>query len=121
MEGLTWYNGIMKLKDRKCIPCEDKNIKPMKPSEAKMMLREIPGWVLEKGSKKISRTYLLKDFKAAMKLVNAVAKIAEKDAHHPDIFIWYNKVRLDLWTHAIGGLSENDFIVAAKINAVSGK
>ena len=111
----------MKLTDQKCIPCEDKSIKPMKPIEAKKMMKEIPKWILEKSSKKISRTWLFADFKEAMKFVNTVAKIAEKDVHHPDIFIWYNKVRLDLWTHAIGGLSENDFIVAAKVNAASGK
>ena len=90
----------------------------MKPAEAKSFMVEIPKRILEKGSKKISRTWLFADFKESIKFVNAVAKIAEKDAHHPDIFIWYNKVRLDLWTHSIGGLSENDFILAAKIDAI---
>lgn len=90
----------------------------MSQTAAKKMMNQIPGWTLEKGGKKITQTQLFTDFKKALKFANAVGKIAEQDSHHPDIFIWYNKVRLDLWTHSIGGLSENDFIVAAKINEV---
>ena len=62
---------------------------------------------------------LFSDFKTALKFVNAVGKIAEREGHHPDIAIHYNQVVLDLWTHSIGGLSENDFIVAAKIDAMA--
>ena len=61
-----------------------------------------------------------KDFKEAMKFVNKVAEAAEQEGHHPDIHIYYNKVRLELTTHKIKGLSENDFILAAKINALFG-
>lgn len=73
-------------------------------------------WDLAKNNKKISRIILFKDFVTAMAFVGKVAKIAQREGHHPDIAISYNKVTLDLWTHSIGGLSENDFIVAAKIN-----
>lgn len=64
---------------------------------------------------RISREWTLKNFHQAMQFVQRVAEIAEEEGHHPDIDIAYNKVRLTLWTHAIGGLSENDFILAAKI------
>jgi len=62
---------------------------------------------------------LCKDFVEAMKFVNKAAEIAEGEGHHPDMYIFYNKVRFDLSTHAVGGLSENDFILAAKIDAIS--
>jgi 4a-hydroxytetrahydrobiopterin dehydratase len=67
------------------------------------------------GKKKIIREFKFGDFKAAMGFVNEVAAVAEAEGHHPDIYIFYNLVRLELSTHAIGGLSENDFIMAAKI------
>lgn len=76
----------------------------------------LDSWTLEKGGKKISRTILFPDFISNMKFVNRVAKLAEKEGHHPDISIYYNKLVLDLWTHSIKGLSENDFVVASKIN-----
>jgi 4a-hydroxytetrahydrobiopterin dehydratase len=106
----------MKLSKKKCIPCEDKAIKPFTKKEAIGYLKQTPKWSLAKNSKKISRTWLLRDFVHALKFVNSIGKIAEKNDHHPDISISYNKVILDLWTHSIGGLSENDFIVAAKID-----
>lgn len=82
-----------------------------------MYMKEIPQWEIIKG-KQISRTWLFKDFVQALKFVNSVGKLAEKEGHHPDVLISYNKVVLDLWTHSIGGLSENDFILAAKIDQV---
>ncbi len=81
-------------------------------------LRETVGWSASADSKKIFREFTFKDFAEALRFVNTVATIAESEGHHPDIFIWYNRVKIELWTHAIGGLSENDFIVAAKINAI---
>ena len=108
----------MKLTQKKCIPCEDKSVKPFSKKDIAPYMKQVPKWELAKNSKKISRTWLLKDFVAAIKFVNAIGKVAEKNAHHPDIVISYNKVTLELWTHSIGGLSENDFIVAAKIDAM---
>jgi len=108
----------MNLAKKKCIPCEDKSIKPFGKKEAVIYMKQIPKWELVKGAKQISRTWLLKDFVNALKFVNSFGKLAEKEGHHPDILISYNKVVLDLWTHSIGGLSENDFILAAKINAL---
>lgn len=91
-------------------------MKPLSQTAAKKLIREIPGWTLAKDFKKITKVFLFPDFKKAVKFVNTIAKIAESEGHHPDISIWYNKVGLDFWTHSIGGLSDNDFIVAAKIN-----
>ena len=112
------YDADMKLSDKKCIPCESNQVKPMSKTAALKMVKQVPGWKCDATAKHIAREFLFKDFKSAMKFVTTVAKIAESNGHHPDISIWYNKVRLDLWTHSIGGLSENDFIVAAKVNEI---
>jgi len=82
------------------------------------LLPQVPGWSVSADMKNISREYEFIDFKAAMGFVNEVADLAEFEGHHPDIAISYNKVKLTLSTHAIGGLSENDFILAAKINQI---
>ena len=82
------------------------------------MMKQVAGWTLDGEGKKITRDFLFKDFKEAMVFVNKVGDIAESEGHHPDIALWWNKVRLDLSTHAIGGLSTNDFVIAAKVNAL---
>lgn len=107
----------MNLLKKKCVSCEDKNIKPLSRAGAQDYLDETPGWILDKDAKKISKEFKLRDFIGAINFVERVADVAEMEDHHPDIHIHYNKVLLELWTHNIGGLSENDFIVAAKINA----
>jgi len=106
----------MNLAAKKCIPCESGTL-PLSKDAAKKYLSDAPGWSLADG--KISRDFEFKDFKEAMAFVSKVADLAENEGHHPDIFIHqWNKVKLELSTHAIGGLSENDFIMAAKINAI---
>ncbi len=107
-------NNLLK---KKCIPCEGMGLKPFDRAKAEGYLADVPGWVLDEKGEKISKEYKFKDFIGAINFVNHVAEIAELEGHHPDIEIHYNKVKLILWTHAIGGLSENDFIVAAKIDA----
>ncbi len=106
----------MNLTKKKCIPCEDKSLKPFTKVQADEYMSFLSDWILAKNSKKITRVLMFKDFVKAIAFVNKVAIVAEKEGHHPDILVSYNKVVLDLWTHSIGGLSENDFIVAAKIN-----
>lgn len=106
----------MNLLDKKCVPCEG-GAEPLSERDAKAFLTHAPGWTLDKAAM-ISREFTFKDFVEAMKFVNRVAEIAESEGHHPNIHIFYNRIRLDLFTHAINGLSENDFIVAAKINAL---
>ena len=102
------------LSDKKCIACEG-GVPPFTKAQIAQYLPEVPGWELI-GDKKIAKNYKFKDFAEAMGFVNKIAEIAESEGHHPDISISWNKVKLELTTHAIGGLSENDFIVAAKIN-----
>lgn len=100
-----------------CVPCEDKNLKPLSREDVQDYLDEISGWVLDKDAKIISKEYKFRDFIGAINFVERVADVAEMEGHHPDIHIHYNKVLLELWTHSIDGLSENDFIVATKIDA----
>ena len=104
---------------KRCIPCEGLGMKPFPRAQVEKYLVDAPGWVLSEDSLKISKEYKFKDFIGAINFVNKISEIAEGEGHHPDIEIHYNKVRLTNWTHAIGGLSENDFILAAKIDASS--
>ena len=76
----------------------------------------MPGWRLEEKATRLARRFEFRDFVEAMKFVNRVADVAESQAHHPDIAIHWNRVDLLLWTHKIGGLHENDFILAAKVD-----
>lgn len=116
---LVSYNTLMqKLKDKKCIPCEDKEAKPLEKNEAVRLMAEITGWSLSKDAKSIEKEIIFKNFDKAMDFVNMVADLAEFEGHHPDIEIHYNKVRFVLSTHSIKGLTENDFILAAKINSI---
>ncbi|MFW9806104.1 MAG: 4a-hydroxytetrahydrobiopterin dehydratase [Candidatus Thorarchaeota archaeon] len=89
----------------------------MEQEKIKLMLDVVPGWTKTRGEiDKIEKTFKFKDFNKAMMFVNKVAEIAEEQGHHPDILIQWNKVTLTLWTHAIKGLHDNDFILAAKID-----
>lgn len=105
------------LSQQKCVPCEVK-VPPFSREKALEYLKEVPDWAFdESGSEfKIRRTWKFADFKEAMAFVNKVAEIAEQEGHHPDVFIHYNEVTLSLWTHFIGGLFDNDFILAAKVD-----
>ncbi len=105
----------MELHQKRCVPCEAGDT-PMPSEEVRENLAKVPGWKLN--GKKIEREFVFKDFVEAMKFVNRVADVAEGEGHHPDLHIHWNKVLVELWTHSIGGLSENDFIVAAKINRI---
>ncbi len=91
----------------------------MEPEKVKLMLDAVSGWTKSAGDvDKIEKLFKFKNFKEAMVFVNKVAEIAEEEGHHPDIFIQWNKVTLTLWTHAIKGLFDNDFILAAKIDTL---
>lgn len=106
----------MRLESQKCKPCEG-GTKPMQMSAARRYMSMVKGWKL--GRNQISTGLKFKDFNGAMKFVNKVAKLAQKEGHHPDISVYdWNRVKLQLSTHAIGGLSQNDFILAAKINQI---
>jgi len=91
---------------------------PLNKEEAFKLMEQVEGWNLTDDFKMIFKEYKFKDFIGAINFVDRVADVAEMEDHHPDIHINYNKVILELWTHAIDGLSENDFIVAAKVDAM---
>ena len=105
----------MSLVEKRCRPCEGGE-PPLSEDKIKELIKEVPSWTLKDGH--LFRTFKFKDFKGSMRFVNAVADIAEAEGHHPNIAIRYNRVDIELWTHAVGGLSENDFILAAKIEKV---
>jgi 4a-hydroxytetrahydrobiopterin dehydratase len=106
----------MDLTKKKCLPCEG-GTPPLSSEEIKKFIDSVPRWTVLDG-KKLKREFKFRNFKAAMDFVCQVAELAESEGHHPDIHIFYNLVRLELTTHAVGGLSENDFILAAKIDAL---
>jgi 4a-hydroxytetrahydrobiopterin dehydratase len=108
---------INTFKDKHCVPCEG-GMPPLDHEYVQKYAAQIPDWKVADDDKSISREFTFKDFVGAMKFVNAVAEIAQGEGHHPDMYIFYSKVRLELSTHAVGGLSENDFILAAKIDEV---
>jgi len=106
------------LRQKKCLPCEG-GIPIIEPNEASAYIKATPHWSLADDSKSISRKVVRKNFAEAMELMNQIGEIAESEGHHPDLHLTgYRNLRVDLTTHAIGGLSENDFIVAAKIDEV---
>ena len=108
----------MELLKKKCIPCEG-GTSPLSDAEEDTLIMQVPGWELNRGTiHKLEREFKFKNFERALAFVNKVGTIAESEGHHPDIHVYYSKVVLELYTHAIGGLSENDFILAAKINAI---
>ena len=106
------------LQQKHCIACQV-GTPPVSVDEVTTLKAQIDSrWELVGGNKKIHREWMFKNFTEAMVFVNNVAGIAEAEGHHPDMYIFYNRVRLELWTHAANGLTENDFIMAAKIDAL---
>ena len=102
------------LTKKRCVPCEG-GMPPLPQEKVDELLKEVPEWELEEG--KVVRRFKFKDFKEAISFVNKVADLAESENHHPNISIFgWNKVKLIFFTHAIKGLSKNDFIMAAKVN-----
>lgn len=103
------------LLDKKCVPCEG-GMPPLTKEQIDPLMKEVPGWTLH-DDKKISKQFKFKNFKEALAFVNKIGALAESEGHHPDLNLHgWNKVTITLSTHSIGGLSENDFIMAAKID-----
>ncbi len=100
----------------KCKPCEG-GIPPLSPGEIEILLKDLNGWAVIDG--KLGKDYQFPDHYVTMTFVNAVAWISHKQGHHPDLAVGYNTCRVEYITHAIGGLSESDFICAAKIDLLS--
>jgi 4a-hydroxytetrahydrobiopterin dehydratase len=100
------------------VPCEG-GIPPLTNKEEDEFLKKVEGWTLNREDiHKIEKTFVFEDFKEAMKFVNKVAELAEEEGHHPYIYIYYNEVVLELYTHAIKGLHKNDFVIAAKVDEI---
>ena len=107
------------LAKKKCLPCEGIG-KAMTAEEVKPMLSGLIGWQIALDGKSISRDFVFKDFVQAVGMINTIKNIAEAENHHPDLHLTqYKKLKVVLSTHALGGITENDLIVAAKINEVS--
>ena len=99
-----------------CVPCEG-GVPVVPPDEVARLLTDLPGWKLAENGKRIRREWTVKNFLAGIDFFNRVGTLAEEEQHHPDLHLeGYRQVAIELWTHAIGGLSENDFILAAKID-----
>jgi len=98
--------------DKKCVPCEG-GISVLSQEVVDLKLGALEDW--SQRDNKIEKMFKFKDFKDALAFVNNVGVIAESEKHHPDIYLAYGKVKISIWTHAINGLSENDFILAGKI------
>jgi 4a-hydroxytetrahydrobiopterin dehydratase len=104
------------LADRRCVPCEG-GVKPYTATEARALLAQLdPAWRLDEEAKQLRREFRFKDFYRTMSFVNAVAHVANGEDHHPDLEAGFNYCRVRWSTHAVKGLSENDFICAAKID-----
>ncbi len=101
---------------KKCSPCEG-GVPPLSRREAEEQLRHVEGWSLVHDGQRIRRAWTVRNFMAGIDFFTRVAALAEEEGHHPDLHLeGYRQAAIELWTHAIGGLSENDFILAAKIN-----
>ena len=108
------------LAERHCVVCKP-GTPPMPSSEAERLLAQLSGWTVEQGDghMRLTKTYKFKGFMPGVEFVNRIAEIAEQEGHHPNLLLAYGSVTVHLWTHAAGGLTENDFILAAKIDQVA--
>jgi len=103
---------------KRCAPCEG-GIPPVSRAEAEATVRNLEGWTLDPDGQRITRSWTVKNFMAGIDFFNKVAALAEEEGHHPDLHLeGYRQVTIALTTHAVMGLTENDFILAAKINQV---
>lgn len=114
----------MQLHEKRCVPCEG-GMPPLDAESTKKLLHEVSGWRLSGGDAgagaepaKISKQFNFADFLGAMAFVDKMAALAEEEGHHPDFCVHYSRVDVTLWTHAVKGLSENDFILASKLDAL---
>ena len=105
------------LADRHCAPCA-KGTPPLPREAAEALAGEVPGWTVQEstGHLQLTRTFRFKGFLPGVEMVDRIAPVAEAEGHHPDLLLSYGSLTVTLWTHAAGGLTENDFILAARID-----
>ena len=108
----------MTLTQKTCVPCQG-GIPPLNAEEAKAYMDQVSGWELSANSDRIERRFGFGDFATAMAFVQKVGDLAEQEGHHPDIYLGWGYANIILYTHKIDGLHENDFIMAAKVNALA--
>ncbi len=106
------------LDDRRCEPCDGGTAPLTRAAADELLLRLEPAWTLDQDATVLRREFTFRDFYRTMSFVNAVAHVANIEDHHPDLEVGYNTCRVRYSTHAIGGLSENDFICAAKLDQI---
>ena len=106
---------MTELLKKKCVPCKG-GIPKLEGAVLQMMLKEVPGWALD--GDKLRKIFRFHGFPQSIAFVNEMARLAEEEDHHPNFCVDFHEVNVAIWTHAIGGLSENDFILAAKIDAL---
>lgn len=107
----------MDIAQKKCVPCE-KGGPALPVQDAEALLQQVSGWTLWPGARAISKEFSFKNFAEAFAFAGKIAAIAEEEGHHPDLAISWGRVEVELSTHAVGGLSENDFILAAKVDRI---
>jgi len=108
---------MIELASKRCVPCRG-GVPPLKREELLSLHRQVPGWsVIEEHH--ITKTFTFPDFREALRFVNRVGEVAEEQGHHPDACLSWGKVEIKLWTHKIDGLTESDFIMAAKIDQLA--
>ena len=105
---------MTQLAEKTCVPCKG-GIPPLKGAELQQFSHQLPNWKVV-DEHHISRTFTFPDFQKALEFVNRVGAIAEEQGHHPDILLTWGKVEITIWTHTVQGLTESDFILAAKID-----
>ncbi|MDX8386137.1 MAG: 4a-hydroxytetrahydrobiopterin dehydratase [Gallionella sp.] len=106
---------LSNLSDKTCKPCEG-GVPPLSNSASDNLMEQLEGW--QRDGQLISKTYQFKDYYQTMAFVNAIAWVSHRENHHPDLKVTYNSCQVDYTTHAVHGLSENDFICAAKVDAL---
>jgi len=109
----------MKLADRPCVPCQG-GVPPLKGEEIQTLLSELGGGWEVIGNHHLEKAYKCLNFREALDFTNAVGEIAEKEGHHPEITLTWGRVALRIWTHKVDGLTEGDFVLAAKADRVAG-
>lgn len=109
--------SVCDLTNKSCKPCEG-GVNPLTPAEVVEQLAAVKGWVADQKSTEITKDFSFENFYETMAFVNALAWMAHKENHHPDLKVGYNYCHVRYSTHAIGGLSENDFICAQKVEAI---
>lgn len=113
---MNQISTVQQLCSTKCVPCEG-GVPRLTHGEITEQLKVLPGWTLSQNPDRICRSWVVKNFLAGMEFLNAVTALAEEEGHHPDVHLaGYRNLSIEIWTHAIGGLSLNDFILAAKID-----